>query len=76
MTEPIVPNIFTAISAPPKQGKTQFALSFPDPIVIYSLDLRGAELLVSKFPGVDITIRKEIPALATKHICCLIALRT
>jgi hypothetical protein len=54
------PNIFVALKAPPKAGKTYFACTFPDPIVIYSLD-GGAEYIARQFPSKKITVRDFRP---------------
>ena len=59
----MIPNIFASISGDPKTGKTHLALTFPDPIVVYSFDLRGAELLLDKpvFKDKKIEVRKFMP---------------
>ncbi len=53
------PNIIVSIKGEPKNGKTHFALSFPDPISLISLDL-GAKPIIAKFPKKKITLR-ELP---------------
>jgi len=59
----MIPNVFVSISGDPKSGKTHLALTFPEPIVVYSFDLRGAELLVGKdeFKGKQIDVRNFMP---------------
>lgn len=62
----IVPNILASISSPPKTGKTHFALSFPEPIKIYSFDLR-AKPIAKKFPGKNIVIHEfDVPIIESE----------
>lgn len=70
MTKPIVmPNIFIAVKGPPKVGKTYFACTCPDPIIIYSFD-GGAEYIAKQFPGKSITVKDFRPPIleSTKPI--------
>jgi len=55
MTEPIIANVLVSISGKPKSGKTHFAMTFPDPIKVFSFDL-GAQFVRSKFPDKVIDI--------------------
>ena len=55
--EKIVPYISTSISGLPKSGKTHLALTWPDPLVIYSFE-HGARFVATKFPGKSIKIRE------------------
>lgn len=67
----ITPNLCVALSAPPKSGKTHFAFTFPKPLIIYSFDLRGAELILPPFKpdspfaedyaNGNIVLRKMVP---------------
>lgn len=59
----MIPNLLINISGDPKSGKTHIGLTFPDPILVYSFDLRGAELLLSKkeFKDKQIEIRRYMP---------------
>jgi len=54
------PNIFIAVKAPPKTGKTYFSMTCPDPIIVYSFD-GGATYVRGQFPNKDITIRDFRP---------------
>jgi len=49
------PNILVSISAPPKSGKTHMAMTFPEPIALFSLDF-GAQPVRAKFPNKEIDI--------------------
>lgn len=66
----MVPNISASISGAPKSGKTHLALSFPEPIVVFSFDLRGAELLVHKpeFADKAIDIKTYLPPITTTKV--------
>lgn len=57
------PNIFVSIAGEPKSGKTHLGLTFPEPIVVFSFDLRGAELLLPKFPDKKIEVKQYLPPL-------------
>ncbi len=50
------PNITVSISGLPKSGKSHLALTFPDPIVVFSFDL-GLEPLLKKFSKKNITVK-------------------
>ncbi|GAG82715.1 unnamed protein product [marine sediment metagenome] len=49
------PNLTCAIVGMPKSGKTHLALTFPDPIKVYSFDL-GCQIVAEKFPDKVIDI--------------------
>ena len=49
------PNIICSIAAPPKRGKTYLAMTFPEPIAFFSLDM-GAGPIKAKFPEKDIDV--------------------
>ncbi len=49
------PNLIVSISGRPKAGKTHLAMSFPDPIKIFSFDM-GATFVRTKFPDKEIDI--------------------
>ena len=51
----LTPNILVSVSGRPKCGKTHFAMTFPDPIKLFSFDL-GAKLVRAKFPDKQIDI--------------------
>ena len=51
----MIPNISVSISALPKSGKTHLALTFPDPIRVFSFD-GGAEYVRGRFPEKEIDI--------------------
>lgn len=55
----IRPNIITSISGKPKSGKTHLAMTFEDPIKVYSFDL-GATFVRTKFPDKQIDIHEFI----------------
>lgn len=59
----VVPNLLTSIAGDPKSGKSSLGLTFPEPIIVLSFDLRGAELLLPKFPNKEIEIKKFLPPL-------------
>jgi len=44
MNEDNIPNILVSISSPPKTGKTYLAMTFPEPIKLYSFD-QGADIV-------------------------------
>lgn len=48
LTEPLVPNILTSISGMPKTGKTYLALTYPEPIKVYSFD-RGCDYIRKRY---------------------------
>lgn len=60
----MIPNLLTSISGRPKSGKTHLALTWPEPIAVFSFDLRGAELLLPKFEGKQIDIFKFPPPIS------------
>ncbi len=61
-------NLSVSLSGDPKTGKTHFALTFPDPIAVFSFDQRGAEVLLPKFPNKRIDIFKfDPPVSASLH---------
>lgn len=58
MTETkLVPNILVAVMGNPKVGKTHFAMTFPDPIKVYSFDMGTKFVRARSFPKktIDIT---------------------
>ena len=63
------PNLVTVIAGLPKTGKTHLALTFPEPVKIYSFDVRGAEPIAkAKFEGKHIDVEKVMPpVLDTLH---------
>lgn len=63
----MIPNLFVSVAGEPKTGKTHFALTFPDPLALFSFDL-GAEFVASKFPGKQIDIFKyPVPIIDSVH---------
>ena len=52
----IIPNIVAVIEGLPKSGKTHLAMTFPDPMVVFSLDV-GADIVRRKFPSKKIDIK-------------------
>lgn len=62
----MIPNIGVSITGESKAGKTHLSLTFPSPIVIYSFDIRGAEILLTKpeFKDKQIEIKKFMPPIA------------
>ena len=59
----IIPNISVGIAGDSKTGKSHLGLTFPDPTVVFSFDLKGAELLLPKFPDKKIEVKKYLPPL-------------
>uniref|UniRef100_A0A6M3JMT8 Putative ATPase domain containing protein n=1 Tax=viral metagenome TaxID=1070528 RepID=A0A6M3JMT8_9ZZZZ len=55
MTEQLVPSIMVSTSGRPKSGKTHFAMTFPEPIKVFSFDL-GAQLVRAKFSSKQIDV--------------------
>ena len=51
----MVPNIIVSVSGLPKSGKTHLAMTFPDPIKVFSFDNR-ADYVRQKFPDKKIDI--------------------
>lgn len=63
--EKIIPNLITAISGEPKTGKSHLALTFPDPITIFSFD-QGIEPVMKNFVGKKIAVMTyELPLVET-----------
>lgn len=60
----MIPNISVAIVGAPKSGKTHLALTLTPPIVVYSFDVRGADLLLPKFKGKQIVVKPFIPPIS------------
>ena len=60
----MTPNKFVAIAGDPKTGKSHLALTFPDPIIVYSFDIRGTGLIVHKFADKKIEIRQFLPPIS------------
>jgi len=56
-------NLSVSVSGDPKVGKSHFALTAPEPIVVYSFDWRGVDPLIKKpmFKDKDITVKKFVP---------------
>lgn len=59
MTEKLVPNILVSISGLPKSGKTHLAMTFPEPIKVFSFDL-GADFVRTKFPDKKIDVQNFV----------------
>ena len=55
VTTIVVPNYAVAVVGDPKSGKTHFALTFPEPIALFSFD-RGADFVVRRFPSKAIEV--------------------
>ena len=53
----MIPHIMVSAMAMPKHGKTHFAMTFPDPIAVFSFDM-GADFVRGKFPDKKIDIFK------------------
>jgi len=53
---PVVPPLILSVAGSPKVGKTTFALTFPEPIILFSFDL-GYDPILKRFPGKQITIK-------------------
>ena len=51
----MIPNIIVSITAPPKSGKTHLAMTFPEPIKVFSFD-GGADYVKTRFPNKEIDI--------------------
>lgn len=51
------PNIIVSVTGDPKTGKSHFSLTFPEPIVVYSLDM-GLDRVLPHFKGKNITVKK------------------
>ena len=51
----MIPNVLVSISGLPKTGKTHLALTFPEPIKVFSFD-GGADYVRTKFPNKAIDI--------------------
>lgn len=64
----ITPNICVSIVGNPKSGKTHFSLTFPEPIVVYSFDLRGVELIKHKFGDKAIDVKTFLPPITTTKV--------
>lgn len=63
----MIPNLIVSISGNPKSGKTHLALTFPDPLVIFSFDI-GVERVLPHFEGKQIEVKTyPIPILDTTH---------
>lgn len=56
-TSPVIPNLTFSVRGEPKSGKTHFAMTFPEPIKLFSFDV-GASFLRSKpqFSAKDIDV--------------------
>jgi hypothetical protein len=68
METKIVPNITVSVSAPPKSGKTYFAMTFPDPIKFFSFDRTNGTRWIAKtkFPTKKIDITEySLPIIET-----------
>jgi len=64
----LVPNLIVSISGDPKSGKTHLAMTFPEPIKVFSFD-RGAEFIAKvKFPDKKIDITEiSLPIIETEN---------
>ena len=63
--ETIIPNLLTAISGEPKTGKSHLALTFPDPIILFSFD-QGMEPVLRHFPDKKMQVMTyELPLVET-----------
>jgi len=61
----MIPNILTSVSGLPKSGKTHLAMTWPEPIKIFSFDL-GADYVMTKFPDKAIDIHNfTLPIIET-----------
>lgn len=59
------PNLVVSISGLPKSGKTHLALTFPDPLLLFSFDI-GYEPVLAKFPNKAIEVKTyPIPIIDT-----------
>ena len=65
--EKLVPNITVSIAGLPKTGKSHLALTFPEPIIVFSFDL-GLEPVLAKFEGKKIGVKTyPIPIIDSIH---------
>jgi hypothetical protein len=53
----MIPNLIVSLTGDPKTGKTHFALTYPEPLVVYSFDL-GLDRVLPNFVGKNITVKK------------------
>jgi len=52
----MIPNILASVAGDPKVGKTHFAMTFPEPIALFSLDMGAEYVRKTRFPDKDIDI--------------------
>ena len=63
----MIPSLCISLVGEPKSGKTHFAMTFPDPICLFSFDI-GAKFVRTKFPDKEIDIRTyPIPIIESAH---------
>ena len=61
----MIPSLFASIEGEPKTGKTHLALTWPDPILVFSFDL-GLDPVKAKFPDKKIEVKTyPIPVIDT-----------
>jgi len=64
----IAPNLLVSISAPPKAGKTHLALTFPEPIKVFSFDGGAKFIAETKFADKKIDICEvTLPIIETEN---------
>lgn len=52
----MIPNVLVSVSGLPKTGKTHFAMTFPEPIKVFSFDV-GSDFVRTKFPNKVIDVQ-------------------